>query len=100
MEVTAQQMISDLEGNALAASNTYKGKRVTVTGNVSNIDASGDYFSITGDELSFTNIMINIEEEHLDTVSSFSEGQSVTVTGEVTDVGEILGYSIKAETIE
>lgn len=101
IEVTAQQLIDDLEGNALAASNEYKGKRVAVTGNVSTIDASGDYFSITGtDEFTLTTVTINVDESFLDTVSNFSEGQEVTVTGEVTDVGEVLGYSIDAETIE
>lgn len=101
VEVTATQLIEDLEGNALAASNEYSGKRVTVTGSVSTIDASGNYFSITGgDEFTLTSITINIDESFVETVAGFSEGQDVTVTGEVTDVGEILGYTIDAETIE
>lgn len=100
MEVTAQQMIEDLEANALAAANNYKGQRVAVTGYVSNIDASGDYFTLRGDdEYSFTNIMFFIDESHLDVVSGFTSGQEVTVTGLVTDVGEILGYSIDTEDI-
>jgi hypothetical protein len=33
------------------------------------------------------------------TVSAFKKGQMVTVTGTVTDVGEILGYSIEAISI-
>lgn len=98
--VTAQQLIDDLEANALAASNTYKDKRVTVTGKVENIDASGDYFTIAGtDEFSFTNIQVFIDESFIDTVSGFSTGQDVTVTGVITGVGEVLGYEIDAETI-
>lgn len=101
VEVTAEKLIADLESNALAAANEYKGKNVIVTGNVSNIDASGDYFSITGgDEFTLTSVMIQIDESHLDTVSKFSEGQEVTVTGKVTDVGEVMGYTIDAETID
>lgn len=101
LDVTAQQLIEDLEGNALAASNDYKEKRVTVTGDVSTIDSSGDYFSITGtDEFTLTTVTINVDESLLETVASFSTGQEVTVTGTVTDVGEIMGYSIDAETIE
>lgn len=100
MEVTAQKMLEDLENNALGASNTYKDKRVAVTGKVANIDASGDYFSIRGDnEYSFINVQIDIEEEHLPIVSAFSVGQDVTVVGTVTMVGEVLGYGVDAETI-
>jgi len=100
MEVTAQQLIDDLEANALAASNKYKGKRVIVTGKVENIDASGDYFTITGTEdFTFTNVQVFIDDSLVETVSGFTTGQDVTVTGVITDVGEILGYSIEAESI-
>jgi len=98
--VTAQKLIEDLEENALAASQTYKGKRVTVTGTLSNIDASGDYFTLKGtDEFSLTNVQVFIEDDLVETVSGFKADQEVTVTGEITDVGELLGYSIQAETI-
>lgn len=100
LEVTAQQLIDDLEANALAASNTYKGKRAIVTGKVENIDASGDYFTITGtDDFTFTSVRVDIDESLVETVSGFTTGQDVTVTGEITDVGEIMGYEIEAETI-
>ncbi|TRW45603.1 OB-fold protein [Georgenia yuyongxinii] len=101
LAVSAQQLIDDLDANALAAANKYEGQWVTVTGTLSNIDASGDYFSLTGsqDDFSFTNVQIFIDESHLDTVAAFTSGQEVTVTGKVTGVGEILGYSIDADTI-
>lgn len=98
--VTAQQMIEELESNALAASTTYEGKRVIVTGKVGNIDASGDYFSIEGtDEFSFSNVQIFINDDQVATVTGYTAGQEVTVTGTVTEVGEILGYSIDAESL-
>ena len=98
--VTAQKLIEDLEANALAASQTYKGKRVTVTGRLDNIDASGDYFTLRGtEEFSFTNVQVFIDDDLEKTVSGFKADQEVTVTGEITDVGEIMGYEIKAETI-
>lgn len=101
MVVTAEQMLSDLESNALAAANTYEGKRVTVTGTLSNIDASGSYFSLKGsaDDFAFTPVTIDIDESHRDTVAAFTSDQEITVTGKVTSVGEVLGYSIDAETI-
>jgi hypothetical protein len=98
--VSAQQMIDELEGNALAAKNTYQDKRVTVTGKVSNIDASGDYFNLVGtDEFTISGIQVFIDESFADQVATFSTDQEVTVTGTVTDVGEIMGYSIDAEQI-
>jgi ribosomal protein S1 len=99
IQVTAKQLVDELENNALSAKNKYDGKKVVVTGKLSNIDASGDYFSLEGKDFSFTNIQIFIDEKFLDTVSAFKKGQSVTVTGEVTGVGELLGYSIKAISI-
>lgn len=99
--VSAQELISDLEANALAASKEYEGSRVAVTGTVANIDASGDYFSLSGTEdFTLTNVRIDIDESHRDAVSGFAQGQEVSVTGVVTGVGEILGYSIDAETID
>lgn len=101
MAVTAQAMLDDLEANALAASAKYMDTRVTVTGKLDNIDASGNYFSLTGtDEFTFiTDITVDIDESHHETVSGFTMGQDVTVTGTVTGVGEIMGYSIDPETI-
>lgn len=100
--VSAQEMIEVLEGNALSAKNTYEDKRVTVSGFVGNIDASGSYFALDPepDALIFTGVQVQTSEEFLDQVASFTAGQEVTVTGTVTGVGEVLGYSIEAETIE
>jgi len=101
-EITARTLVDDLEANELNAANTYIDAYVKVTGQVSTIDAQGDYFDIdpTNDEYNFTLIQCYIDESHLDTVASFSEGQSVTVIGTITDVGEFLGYSIDVESIE
>ncbi len=100
--VSAQEMISVLEANALNAKNTYEGKRVTVSGFVGSIDASGDYFSLDPEPDAFilTGVQVQTSEEFLNQIASFTEGQAVTVTGTVTNVGEVMGYSLEAETIE
>lgn len=101
MEVTADQLIKDLDANALKASNTYKGKRVKVTGYVSNIDAQGDYFSLRGeDKFSFKSVRMDIGDEHLTTVQGWETDQKVTATGTITDVGEVLGYSVRVESLD
>jgi hypothetical protein len=98
--VTAEQLISDLKENALAAKTSWNEKLVTVTGTLSNIDASGDYFILRGDEeYEFIDVRISIDDSFVAVVSAFKMGQSVTVTGIVSDVGEIMGYDIKAQSI-
>lgn len=99
--VSSQEMISTLEGNALAAKKTYEGKRVTVSGFVGNIDASGKYFSLDPepDALILTGVQVQTGKDFQDQLASFSKNQAVTVTGKITNVGEVMGYSLEAETI-
>lgn len=99
---TAAEMIALLEGNALNAKNTYDGKQVTVSGFVGSIDASGDYFALLPEPEAFiiTGVQVQTGEKFQDQLASFSQGQPVTVTGKIEDVGEIIGYSLKAETIQ
>ncbi len=100
--VSAKEMIEVLEGNALKAKNTYEGKRVTVKGFVGTIDASGDYFALdpAPDAFVVTGVQVRTSEKFRDQVADFSEDQAVTVTGTITGVGEVLGYSLKAEAIK
>lgn len=98
--VTAEQLLSELEANALAAKNAWNDKRVTITGTLDNIDASGDYFTLRGnEEFSFINVQVFIDDSFIDEVSAFNKGQTVKVTGVISGVGEILGYSVQAESI-
>jgi ribosomal protein S1 len=100
VEVTADQLLSELEDNALSAKNNWDNKKVVITGTLDNIDASGNYFSLRGNnEFSFINVQVYIDDSFIDTVSAFKKGQTVTVTGEITDVGEIMGYSVDAVSI-
>lgn len=100
--ITVDEIVKVLDSNALNASNTYKGKYVELTGKLSNIDSSGDYFSLAPmyDDYSFDTVMCYITQEHLDTVANFTDGQQVTVIGTITDVGEVMGYSLDVETIK
>ena len=100
LEISAAKLVKDLEANALNAKTSYNGKLVKVTGTLGNIDASGKYFSLDPDDgFYITSVQIYIDEELIPTVSAFSKGQSVTVTGKITDVGELLGYSVDAISI-
>lgn len=100
--VTVDKLMGDLDNNALNASNTYKGKYVEITGQLSNIDSSGEYFSIGPLDGSFSlfNVMCYITEEQKTTVAKFTNNQKVTVIGTITDVGEVMGYSLEVESIK
>jgi hypothetical protein len=99
---SAKEMIAVLEGNALKAKNTYEDKQVTVTGFVGNIDASGKYFSLLPEKgaIIFTGVNIDTGKKFADQIANLTADQPVTVTGKVTDVGEVGGYRIKAVTIK
>ena len=102
MIVTADKLVADLKGNPLNASETYKGKYIEVTGQLASVDSDGKYFSISpmNDDFSFTNILCNITPEQKATVSKFTSKQKLTITGTMTNVGEILGYTMKVESVK
>lgn len=102
MVVTADKLMTDLEGNALNASNTYKGKYVEVTGKLSNIDSGGKYFNITpmNEQFAIIGVQCYITEEQKASVAKFTKDQKITVIGTISDVGEIMGYSLKVESIK
>ena len=99
---TAKEMIEVLEENALKAKNTYNGKTVTVSGFVGSIDASGKYFSLDPSAEAFvlTGVQVQTGKKFQDQLASFRQDQPVTVTGKITNVGEVLGYSLEAATIQ
>lgn len=101
MVVSVDKLMEDLKGNALNASNTYKGKYVEVSGKLSNIDSGGKYFSITPDtDFAIMGVQCYITEAQKATVAKFTKDQNVTVIGTISDVGEIMGYSLKVESIK
>ena len=53
----------------------------------------------TDDEITFISIAMNIEDEHRAKVAEFDDEEIVTVTGTITDVGEVIGYAVDVESI-
>lgn len=97
---SVKKIQKDLETNALNAQENYKDQYVALTGKLSNIDSSGDYISISGDEYSFTDVMCYIQDDkQLEQVKKLSTGTKVVVKGQITDVGEVLGYSMDIHSI-
>jgi RecJ-like exonuclease len=102
--VDLQTMLDDLESNALKAEKTYMNKYVEVVGKIVTFDSDGSYISIeptNADEWNFDTVTCKIKNDaQLDFLLEKSVGDKVTVKGKITQVGEILGYTIKIEEIK
>ena len=96
-------MIDDLKSNALKAEKNYKNKYVEITGNITNFDSEGSYISIeslSAGDFNLDTIMCTIQNEtQRDMLLEKSTGDTITIKGKVTSVGEILGYTVKIEEI-
>lgn len=93
----ANELMKDLDENAINTQKKYNNQYVEITGELSTLDSDGDYFCIdrTDEKISFSNIQCYIRnDEQLDIISSLKQGNKITVKGKITDVGEVLGYSL------
>ena len=98
--VDISEMMNDLNGNAAAAQRKYKGQNLAVTGQVQVIDSDGDYITITDGEWDIIGVQCFInkrDKAQKDFVYNINKGQVITVYGKITDVGEVLGYSLKVD---
>lgn len=101
--VTVEQLMSDLDANAMSASDTYKGNYYAVTGKLSNIDAQGSYINLVdpNDEWAVLGVQCYIKSDEVrEVVKSLSKDSTITVKGKITDVGEVFGYSLDIDSIE
>lgn len=102
--VDLQDMLDDLDANALKAEKTYKNKYVEVKGKIANFDSSGSYITIepvNADEWNFETVMCYIKNDaQLDYLLEKEVGDVVTIKGKIISVGEVLGYSINIDEIK
>jgi len=99
---TVAEMIKDLEENAFNAEEKYMDQYVQISGRLDNIDSDGKYISIypANDKYAFIGVQCNIKtEEQKEKLKTLKTGNKVTVTGKITSVGEILGYSLDISSI-
>lgn len=99
--VTADELASALNSNAMKAEEDYDGKYLEISGKIGIIDSDGKYISINGDEFSLVTIQCYIKSsEQKDVIMNKSVGDSVIVRGKCKDIGEILGYQIDIDSVE
>lgn len=101
--VTVSQMVTDLEGNAMNASDRYSGKYLEITGRLSNIDSSGKYFTLDPSDSDFcmTGVQCYIQtNEQKSQVVSMKDGDIVTLRGKCTRVSDVFGYYLNIDSID
>ncbi len=102
-EVDASVLLSDLQTNALRAEQTYQDEYVKVKGYLVNIDSDGAYFSIDDDTLDWDliSIMCDISTEDIrNEVSKLNINDYVEVKGQITEIGEVIGYVIDIDDVK
>lgn len=99
---SVNDMMAELNDNALSASDKYKGQYLEITGKLSNIDSSGKYINLTpDDQFAIIGVQCYIKnDEQKSKVASMKTGDTVTLKGKCKDVGEVLGYSLDIDEIE
>lgn len=98
------ELLDALSDNALKASNTFKGQYVEIEGYLGTIDSDGKYIAVTADpndyDYLFEDIHCRIKsDEQLSQIMEMSKEAPIVVRGKITDVGELLGYTLHIDSI-
>lgn len=99
---TVDALLDELDENALKAEKTHQNEYIEVTGILEVIDSDGDYISLgrLDGDWSLINVTCYIQnEEQINQVVEMKIGDTVTIKGKITSIGEILGYSVDIDSI-
>ena len=93
------ELFDDLESNAMKAEKKHQDEYVKVTGYVGTIDSDGAYIGVGAAEdnydYMFSQITCYIQnEDQLNKVMELTKGDKITVKGQITSIGEVLGYDL------
>lgn len=102
--IDVDTLYDELEENALAASQKYKGEYIAIRGKVGNIDSDGKYFDLEKINnifsISSVRCSTNGNRDVIDQLSKLTKDQEVVVHGYISDVGEVIGYFMDLDYIE
>lgn len=100
---TVDDLVGDLEDNAMNAEDKYADQYVEITGKLSNIDSDGGYIGLeplSDENFTFISVQCYIKDDNQkDVIKSVSTGDTLVIKGKVTDIGEVMGYSIDIDSI-
>ena len=104
VNVDVNTMMADLERNAAAAQQKYKGQRVCVSGRIGVIDSNGDYLGVfPDDEFAIIGVTCKLawgDKAQKNFLLNAQMNQRIRVYGEIVDVGEVLGYVLDVDKME
>ena len=94
-KVSPQDLEKELKMNAARAQQQYSDMYIEFDGKLGTIDAYGEYFAIVEERFSLSKIHCSIKnEQQKQVLISKNKGDTVHVKGKITQIGEIMGYSI------
>lgn len=93
-----------LDDNAMRAQKL-EGSYVEITGYLNVIDSDGKYIGVGAKDNDYDYIFQSIHCKFTDDVQrekvmEMSSGDQITLRGEITDVGEVMGYTLKIHSID
>jgi len=101
--VDLQAMFDELDGNAMKAESAYQDKYIEFQCKIANFDSDGRYIGVepvNASEWNFITAMCYIKD---DAQKSFliekNVGDTITIKGQVKEIGEVLGYSIDIKEV-
>lgn len=97
------ELVKDLDSNAMKAEEKYNDAYVTLTGKLYNIDSDGKYISLeqTSGDFTLTTVQCFIkDDEQKAKIMEMSVGDTVVLNGQITGVGEVLGYTLDIDSIQ
>lgn len=101
--VELQTMFDALDENAMKAENTYQGKAIEFTCQIASFDSDGSYISVEpvgAGEWNFTTAMCYIKNDaQKEYLMEKNVGDTITIKGKITSIGEVLGYSIDIDEV-
>lgn len=100
--LTVDDLVIAMSNGPNTTEKTYKGQYVELTGTLAALDSQGDYVRLAPlQELDTkTKVCGRINDEQFDYLKTLKAGETVTVTGTITNVGTVLGIFLDVEDIE
>lgn len=96
--VNVEQMLLDLNQNEMRAQKKYSGKWFEITGRLGSMDSEGEYFTLVGEAFTMVSVHCKLpkdkREQLTEKLIDMEKGDLITVKGKVTDMGEVMGYSV------
>ena len=105
-QVTVGEMTKVLGENEMRAQKMYAGRWFQITGYLGNMDSEGEYFTLESNSARVfsTDVQCQIpsdkREKITDKLVEMNKGDKIRVKGKVTDMGEIMGYTVSIIDVE